>query len=67
MGGDAKLGLDWTGLPVIATVSRLLCPSATKPRPLTPRRGGSRSRGVLSGRRHGRVTAAACVRHGDGS
>jgi len=25
MGGDAELGLDCVGLPVIATVARLLC------------------------------------------
>jgi len=35
-------GLDWAGLPVIATVARLLSSSATEPRTLTPSRGGSR-------------------------
>jgi len=44
-GRDAGLGLDSVGLPVIATVARLLCPSATEPRPLTPSRWDSRSRG----------------------
>jgi len=24
LGGDAELGLDWAGLPIIATVARLL-------------------------------------------
>ena len=37
-------GLDWAGLPVIATVARLLCPTRRNPA-VTPSRGGSRSRG----------------------
>jgi len=38
-------GLEWAGLPVIATVARLLSPCATQPLAMTPSRGGSRSRG----------------------
>jgi len=46
MGGrDTARRWDWVGLPVIATVARLLCPNTTEPRPPTPSRGGSRSRG----------------------
>jgi hypothetical protein len=29
-------GSDWAGLPVIATVARLLCPHATGPRTVSP-------------------------------
>jgi hypothetical protein len=44
--GDAvKRGLDWAGLPVIATVARLLCPGVMAPRTFTPSRRGSLSRG----------------------
>ena len=37
-------GLDWAGLPDIATVARLLSPGAMEARTATPSRGGSRSR-----------------------
>ena len=39
-------GLDWAGLPVIATVARLPCHAGRirdEPRTVTPSRGGSRS------------------------
>jgi len=45
MENAVERGPDWAGLPVIATVARLLRPSSTDPRPVTPSRGGSRSRG----------------------
>ena len=52
MGGmDTARRWDWVGLPVIATLARLLCPNTTEPRPPTPSRGGSRSRGGDRGRR----------------
>jgi len=34
MGGDAELGLDWAGLPVIAALARLQWPHAMGPRPV---------------------------------
>jgi len=45
MDREAQQELDWGHPPVIATVARLLCPSAMEIQLTTPSRWGSRSRG----------------------
>jgi len=62
MGEDGERDFDWAGLPVIATVARLLFYTgriSDGPPPSDSSRGGSRSRGVLSGRLHERWTSRA--------
>jgi hypothetical protein len=49
MGEDVDPGLDWVGLPVIATVARLLPSCATEPRPVTPADGVGGVGGVTGG------------------